>query len=136
MKRAIAVLAGCLACTVSPAVAEAPALPATSASTETEWVDAVPLGPSPADRLAEIRRRVQDAVVYPQRARELGLQGTAKIQFQVGSDGLAHEVTAVDSSGHAALDAAAVRSARDAGQLPPLYGWIRIPIDFQLNHAR
>jgi protein TonB len=96
-------------------------------------VDALPLGPSPEARLDEIRRRVQAAVVYPPRARELGLEGTTRIQFQVGSDGRAHEVAVVDSSGHALLDRAAERGALDAGRLPPLYGRIRIPVRFELD---
>ncbi len=96
-------------------------------------VDLLPLGPTPEARLEEIRRRVQAAVVYPPRARELGLEGTARIQFQVGSDGRAHEVATVQSSGHRLLDRAAERSALDAGELPRLYGRIRIPIRFELR---
>lgn len=98
-----------------------------------ESVDLLPLGPSPKARLDEIRRRVQAAVVYPARARELGLEGTTRIQFQVGNDGLAHGVGVVDSSGHPLLDQAAERGALDAGQLPPLYGRIRIPVRFELD---
>ena len=98
-----------------------------------ESVDLLPLGPSPEARLDEIRRRVQAAVVYPARARELGLEGITRIQFQVGNDGLAHEVGVVDSSGHPLLDQAAERGALDAGQLPPLYGRIRIPVRFELD---
>ena len=98
-----------------------------------EPVDALPLAPSPEQRLDEIRRRVQAAVVYPPRARELGLEGTTRIQFQIGADGLAREVATVESSGHALLDRAAERGAIDAGKLPPLYGWIRIPVRFQLQ---
>ena len=99
-------------------------------------VDAVPMGPSPEERLDEIRRRIQAAVVYPTRARELGWQGTSRIQFRVGNDGLARELSTVGTSGHALLDRAALRGARDAGQLPPLYGWIRIPIEFDLARMR
>jgi TonB family protein len=98
-------------------------------------VDAIPLGPSPAERLDEIRRRVQAAVVYPQRARELGLEGTTRIQFVIEADGLARAVATVESSGHALLDRAAERGAVDAGHLPPLYGRIRIPVRFELQQA-
>jgi TonB family protein len=101
-----------------------------------ESVDLLPLGPSPQARLEEIRRRVQAAVVYPARARELGLQGTTRIQFEVGHDGRAHEVATVQSSGHVLLDRAAERGALDARQLPPLYGRIRIPIRFELDRRR
>jgi TonB family protein len=110
------------------------ALPAPAAPPE-EPVDALPLAPSPSTRLEEIRRRVQAAVVYPPRARELGLEGTARIQFEIGADGLAREVATVQSSGHALLDRAAERGAIDAGRLPPLYGRIRIPVRFELTQA-
>lgn len=98
-----------------------------------EPVDALPLAPSPEKRLDEIRRRVQAAVVYPTRARELGLEGTTRIQFEIGADGLAREVATVQSSGHALLDRAAERGALEAGRLPTLYGRIRIPVRFELE---
>ena len=104
-----------------------------SAPAPTAEIDGFPVGPSPEARLEEIRRRVQAAVVYPERARERGIEGTARIQFQVGTDGLAREITTVESSGHALLDTAAERGAQEAGQLPSLYGWIRIPIEFALK---
>jgi TonB family protein len=113
----------------------AAALGAPAAPSEESAVDAIPLGPSPAERLDEIRRRVQQAVVYPERARELGLEGTARIQFEIGSDGLARSVATVESSGHALLDRAAERGAVDAGRLPVLYGRIRIPVRFELRQA-
>ena len=113
--------------------AGAPGAPA--ATPEDSPVDAIPLGPSPAARLDEIRRRVQEAVIYPERARELGLEGTARIQFEIGADGLAHEVETVQSSGHRLLDQAAEQGAVAAGRLPPLYGRIRIPVRFELNAA-
>jgi protein TonB len=106
---------------------------AAGASPEPAAVDALPLAPSPHERLDEIRRRVQAAVAYPERARELGLEGTTRIQFEIGADGLARDVATVESSGHALLDRAAERGALDAGRLPPLYGRIRIPVRFELR---
>ncbi len=108
-------------------------LGAPAAAPEEAAVDAMPVGPSPAERLDEIRRRVQAAVVYPERARALGLEGTTRIQFVIGADGLAQAVATVASSGHALLDRAAERGAVDAGRLPPLYGRIRIPVRFELD---
>jgi protein TonB len=106
---------------------------ASSRAAPPEEVDALPSAPSPQARLEEIRRRVQAAVVYPTRARELGLEGVARIQFEIGADGLAREVATVTSSGHALLDRAAERGALDAGVLPALYGRIRIPVRFELR---
>ena len=121
MRRATFALLLCLA-TAAPAPAAPP-----------EEVDALPLAPSPHERLDEIRRRVQAAVGYPARARELGLEGTTRIQFEIGADGLARDVATVESSGHALLDRAAEQGALDAGRLPPLYGRIRIPVRFDLR---
>ncbi len=109
------------------------AAPAPAAPPEPAGVDAIPLGPSPHVRLDEIRRRVQAAVAYPERARELGIEGTARIQFEIGADGLAREVVTVQSSGHGLLDRAAEQGAIAAGRLPPLYGRIRIPVRFDLR---
>jgi TonB family protein len=122
MRRAGLALLLCLA-----AAAPAPAAPPAAE------IDALPLAPSPHERLDEIRRRVQAAVMYPARARELGLEGTARIQFEIGADGLAREIATVESSGHALLDRAAEQGALDAGRLPPLYGRIRIPVRFDLR---
>jgi TonB family protein len=126
-----ALAAGCVALWLAAA-----ALGALAAPPEENAVDAIPLGPSPPERLDEIRRRVQAAVIYPERARDLGLEGTARIQFEIGSDGLARAVATVESSGHALLDHAAERGALDAGRLPPLYGRIRIPVRFELRAAQ
>lgn len=126
-------VATALAAAVLAALAFAPPLRAPAAPPEERAVDALPLAPSPTERLDEIRRRVQAAVVYPERARELGLEGTTRIQFVIGADGLAQAVATVESSGHALLDRAAERGAVDAGHLPPLYGRIRIPVRFELD---
>ncbi len=106
------------------------------ASAPSDEIDAVPALPSPAERLEEIRARVQAAVVYPPRARELGIEGVARIQFRIAPDGRAAEITTVEGSGSRLLDAAAEQGARDAGRLPPLYGWVRIPVRFSLERAR
>jgi TonB family protein len=122
VRRALATLLCLLAPLAAPAAPPAP-----------EPVDAIALAPPPEERLEEIRRRVQAAVRYPARARELGLEGTARIQFVVGADGRAQEVATVESSGHRLLDRAAERGALDAGRLPALYGRIRIPVRFDLR---
>jgi len=129
---AAALAAGCAAWLLAGPLGAAPP----AAPPEERAVDAIPLGPSPAERLDEIRRRVQAAVVYPERARELGLEGTTRIQFEIGADGLASAVATVESSGHPLLDRAAERGAVDAGRLPPLYGRIRIPVKFVLRPSK
>ena len=96
-------------------------------------VDAIVVGPGPEQRIEEIRRRVQAATVYPERARRRGLEGMTRIRFQVGDDGHAVDVHTVESSGSRLLDQAAERGATDAGTLPRVYGLLEIPIQFRLE---
>jgi TonB family protein len=95
--------------------------------------DALPPSPTLAERLEEIRRRVQDAVVYPDQARRRGLSGVTRIRFAVGGDGHAREVETVATSGHALLDRAAEQGAREAGALPYVYGRVEVPVRFALE---
>ena len=96
-------------------------------------VDGVPAGPSVAERLEEIRARLQAALVYPPLARRRGLEGTSRIQFVIGPDGRARDVSTSASSGYPVLDRAAERCAADAGELPRLLGRLEVPIRFSLE---
>lgn len=96
------------------------------------WEDALPPGPTLAERLEEIRRRVQEAVVYPPRARSRGITGVTRIRFEIAANGQAAKIRTVETSGSKLLDAAAERGATDAGQLPRVYGRVEVPIRFEL----
>ena len=98
-----------------------------------EIIDAVPRGPSLAERLAEIRRLIQAALVYPPSARQRGLQGVSELEFVIGVDGSPEDVTLAGSSGHRILDRAARRSVEAAGVLPRVYGRLRVPVRFDLD---
>ncbi len=100
---------------------------------EADWIDGIPLGPSPGDRIEEIRRRVQAAVVYPEPARRRGISGTTRIQFVIDAGGRAQEVVTVESSGSRLLDRAAEQSPVTASPLPHVYGRLQIPIVFELR---
>ena len=96
--------------------------------------DAVPVGPTVEERLAEIRRRIQAAVVYPRQARSRGLEGVAKVGFHIDrSSGLAQEIQLVGSSGYTSLDRAAEKSVIRAGTLPWVYGRLEVPVRFSLE---
>ncbi len=97
-------------------------------------IDAIPAGPSAQERIEEIRRRVQAALVYPPAARRRGISGTTRIQFEIGAHGEAMAVETVESSGSRLLDRAAEQSARDAAPLPYVFGRLRIPVVFELHH--
>ena len=98
--------------------------------------DALPPGPSLAERLAEIRRRVQEAVVYPPEASSRGITGVTRIRFEIAANGHASGVRTVETSGSALLDGAAEQGAVDAGTLPRVYGRVEVPIRFQLLRRR
>jgi protein TonB len=130
MRRLLA--AALLAAAATPLGAEPPAARKVASPSAAE-VDLVPTPPSAAERIEVIRARVQAAVVYPRAARERGIEGVARIQFRVDVAGRAAEVITVESSGSALLDAAAEQAARDARELPQIYGWVRIPLRFTLR---
>ena len=96
-------------------------------------VDGMPAPPSVEERLEEIRRRLQEALVYPPIARKRGLEGVTRIRFTIGPGGYAEDIETARSSGHGMLDRAAEQCARDAGQLPRVLGRLDVPIRFQLE---
>lgn len=98
--------------------------------------DAVPRGPSLADRLATIRERIQDALEYPPLARLRELGGEATVRFEIDPAGRANGVRVVRSSGYPQLDAAATRAVRAAAPLPWVYGALEVPVLFELQAPR
>ena len=66
---------------------------ANATAAEVRFVDAAPPGPSVAVRLAEIRRRIQSAVIYPPLARHRRLQGETLVRFEIEPDGNGSRVT-------------------------------------------
>jgi TonB family protein len=100
------------------------------------WEDALPPGPSLAERLEEIRSRVQEAVVYPPEARSRGITGLTRIRFEIAENGRAEKIRTVATSGSALLDDAAEQGAADAEALPRVYGRVEVPIRFELVRRR
>ncbi|MCP5059940.1 MAG: energy transducer TonB [bacterium] len=96
-------------------------------------IDAMPEAPTVMARIAEIRQRVQEAVVYPPVARRRGVEGTTLIEFLIDAQGRASEISTVESSGSKALDAAAELGAQEAAPLPYVFGRLRIPVVFEIN---
>jgi protein TonB len=96
-------------------------------------MDALPPAPSVEERLVEIQRRIQRAVVYPPMARAQGIEGIALLQFEIRHDGEPAAVEVAHSSGHSILDRAAERSVHLAAPLPWVYGRIEVPVRFALE---
>jgi TonB family protein len=132
-KPVILLLGAALALAWSPSGAEPPRV---LDAPKPPFEDALPPGPSLAERLEEIRNRVQDAVVYPPEARSRGITGVTRIRFQIATNGHAEKIRTVATSGSTLLDAAAERGAADAGELPRVYGRVEVPIRFELVRRR
>ena len=103
---------------------------------EVRFADGVPPGRSVADRLDEIRRRIQAALTYPPLARLHHAEGTALVHFEVGRDGAAEALEVADSSGVPALDRAALRAVHAAAPLPWVFGRLAVPVRFALDDTR
>ena len=91
-------------------VPSAPAPPAAATSR--------PQAPSRAGFEAEIRAAIAKAKVYPDAARERGIEGAAQLEISVARDGHLLQTKLLRSSGDPQLDAAALGAARNA-MLPP-----------------
>lgn len=100
---------------------------------EVRLVDALPPAPPVTERLEVIRRRIQDALVYPHLARHHGRKGDARVRFLIGNDGAAQGIETVASSGHYLLDRAAEHAVRDAAPLPYVWGRLEVPVRFELD---
>ena len=122
-----------LAVAVLPALASAqPAEPPAVAAPPPAAVDASAQGPSLAARLAEIRQRVQAALVYPPIARRRAVSGEAIVSFAIDAQQRAEGVRIERSSGYPTLDRAAEQAARAAAPLPWVYGRVEVPVRFEI----
>jgi protein TonB len=89
--------------------------------------------------LAGFRKRVQQALAYPQSARRRGVSGTVEIDVLIDPSGSVKSATVTASSSHAVLDEAALEAVRSLDPLPlpehlprrPLR--VRLPLSFELR---
>lgn len=76
---------------------------------------------------------------YPPILRDAGIEGTINVRFFIDAEGVVQRVLVAQSSGHEALDSAALRVARVFRFSPARNGdevvpvWIAIPITFELR---
>ncbi len=96
-------------------------------------VDAVAVGPSVEQRLAEIQRRIQQVLAYPPIARKRDVRGKTVVSFRVRADGTAERVEVAHSSGHPVLDRAATDAVTTADRLPYVSGRLEVPVRFELT---
>ncbi len=97
--------------------------------------------PSPRlpDYLSVVRSMVENNREYPAMARQLGLQGTVTVRVSIRGDGSVGAVAVDVSSGHKALDKAAISAVRRSAPFksPTGYGLgevtVEIPIVYRLT---
>jgi TonB family protein len=99
-------------------------------------VDAIAHGPSVDSRLEEIRRRIQENLVYPPLARWHDVSGATVVEFEVTDEGRTQDVRLAQSSGATLLDVAAERAVATVTGLPVVHGRLSIPIRFELSGGR
>jgi TonB family protein len=90
-------------------------------------------GAGATDLLRAIRRRIEQAKIYPDTARRQGVQGVVEVRFRIGLDGGVTALEVVRSSGHALLDQESADTVRRAAPYPVIPGWIRIPLAYHLD---
>jgi protein TonB len=77
---------------------------------------------------------------YPYVARRQGLEGVVLLRVQMLANGTVGEVEIVTSSGHSALDNAALRAVKKWTAIPMRNGtqashWANVPVNFRLQRA-
>ena len=91
------------------------------------------------DYLNVVRSMVENNREYPAMARQLALQGTVTVRVSIRGDGSLSAVTVDVSSGHKALDKAAVSAVRRSAPFKPPAGFglgevtVEIPIVYRLT---
>jgi protein TonB len=89
--------------------------------------------------LAEVRRRILDALQYPPPARSRGLTGTVYLEIFIKSNGAIADVSVTGSSSHPLLDEAALEAVRGLAPQPFPKGLaprplrVRLPVVFDLQ---
>jgi TonB family protein len=86
----------------------------------------------------QVQDRIAKALRYPEREKELNLEGTVKLKLHLFSDGTLGRAMVSKSSGIESLDAEALKVAESQapypqfpGQLPERELWLEIPVIFR-----
>jgi protein TonB len=117
-----------------------PAAPAPQGPADAQPQQAAPVAAAPRTVSAsQVGYLVQPRAVYPARSRKAGEQGTVVVRVQIDASGRASQALLEKSSGHPALDEAALSAIRAAQFRPYAEGgvpqpvWVLAPIKFELQ---
>ncbi len=86
-------------------------------------------------RIAIIRQRIQEALIYPREARRRGIQGTSQVRFDLTETGRLRTLALAQSSGKNLLDDASLRTVERAQPFPFIDGTLVVPVVFRLSGA-
>ena len=88
--------------------------------------------------LLQIQDRIAKAMRYPQRERELGIEGRVKLRLHLFADGTLGRALVAESSGIEALDLEALKAAETQSPYPPFPSqlsqqevWLDVPVIFR-----
>lgn len=95
--------------------------------------DAGTSGAAAGPRLALLRFRIQERIVYPAEAVRRGQEGEVLLRIRIGIGGIPREIRVARSSGSRILDEAASSGVVRAAPLPSAPGWFEIPVRFSLR---
>jgi protein TonB len=97
-------------------------------------------GDGAADALyAELRRRLEQALIYPPAARRRRLTGVVEVELEIQPSGAITRVALAASSSHRILDDAALDTVRALDRVPfppgirPRTLRVRLPVEFALR---
>jgi periplasmic protein TonB len=114
-------------------VAEAVATATATGAAAGEGAAAPPDSPWAREQMTEIRRRVLARLTYPRMARTMGWEGVVVVAFLIVPGGQATGIAVARSSGHDALDRAALEAVAASVPLPspPSPQAILLPVRFR-----
>jgi len=116
--------------------ADQPGSPAAGARVSGGSGGGAPSGEERDHRVDIIRRRIQEALLYPREARRRGIQGTSHVQFDLTDAGRLRTLLLARSSGKALLDDASLATVQRAQPFPFVDGTLIVPVEFRLSGAR
>ena len=83
----------------------------------------------------DTQQRISETILYPPEALAQGLEGEVIVLLEIDAAGHVQSAAIASGSGHAILDAAALRAVREVGTLSPAVAGrtILLPVRFQLR---
>lgn len=106
----------------------------------TGWKKEEPVSTALAKYIRNIQERISEALIYPEGAKEAGLEAELKLSLHLSRKGDLLNVRIVKSSGYSLLDKAAIRIVKELSPYKPFPSqitekelWIDIPVKYKMD---